>query len=95
MSVLMPSFHCRYDHYGTLCELLPAGIPSLVFCLKAVDEGKFFPVQKMVVSVILGSILMLSPWGTLKGVPRSNIDSALSLHQCMLVLVQLPRKYLA
>ena len=59
MSVLMPlmhSFHCRYDHYGTLCELLPAGIPSLVFCLKALDEGTFFPVQKMVVSVILGSI---------------------------------------
>ncbi|XP_068762095.1 hexosaminidase D-like [Montipora capricornis] len=28
----------RYDHYGTLCELLPAGIPSLVFCLKAVNE---------------------------------------------------------
>ena len=55
MSVLMPSFHCRYDHYGTLCELLPAGIPSLVFCLKAVDEGTFFPVQKMVVSVILGA----------------------------------------
>lgn len=56
MSVLMHSFHCRYDHYGTLCELLPAGIPSLVFCLKAVDEGTFFPVKKMVVSLILGSI---------------------------------------
>ena len=94
MSVLMPSFHCRYDHYGTLCELLPAGIPSLVFCLKAVDEGKFFPVQKMVVSVILGSTNVKS-MGHIKGVPRSNIDSALSLHQCMLVLVQLPRKYLA
>lgn len=66
MSVLMPSFHCRYDHYGTLCELLPAGIPSLVFCLKAVDEGKFFPVQKMAVSVIFGSTNVKS-MGHIKG----------------------------
>ena len=29
----------RYDHYGTLCELLPAGLPSLVFCLKTLEKG--------------------------------------------------------
>ena len=30
---------CRYDHYATLCELLPAALPSLAFCLGALSEG--------------------------------------------------------
>lgn len=29
----------RYDHYATLCELLPAALPSLAFCLGALSEG--------------------------------------------------------
>ncbi|EDO35945.1 predicted protein [Nematostella vectensis] len=29
----------RYDYFGTLCELLPAGIPSLVICLTALNRG--------------------------------------------------------
>lgn len=29
----------RYDHYGTLCELLPAALPSLAYCLQALREG--------------------------------------------------------
>lgn len=26
--------HSRYDHYATMCELLPTAIPSLALCLK-------------------------------------------------------------
>ncbi|XP_015191125.1 PREDICTED: hexosaminidase D-like isoform X1 [Polistes dominula] len=29
----------RYDHYATMCELLPAAIPSLALCLKAWLHG--------------------------------------------------------
>lgn len=31
----------RYDHLGTLCELLPAGLPSLVLDLIALKDGHF------------------------------------------------------
>ena len=31
----------RYDHFAALCELLPAGIPSLCCCLAALDSGVF------------------------------------------------------
>ena len=34
------SFNLRYDHYGTLCELLPAALPSLAYCLQALRHGK-------------------------------------------------------
>lgn len=29
----------RFDHYGTLCELLPAAVPSLAYCLQALSQG--------------------------------------------------------
>ncbi|XP_057308314.1 hexosaminidase D-like [Hydractinia symbiolongicarpus] len=31
----------RFDHYGPLCELLPAGIPCLALCLTVLSKGKF------------------------------------------------------
>lgn len=31
----------RYEHFGTLCELLPAGIPSLAVSLKVMQLGGF------------------------------------------------------
>ncbi|KAL9956051.1 hypothetical protein ACROYT_G037470 [Oculina patagonica] len=37
-----------------LCELLPAGIPSLVFCLKTIDEGEMNEVLRQNVSEELG-----------------------------------------
>ena len=30
----------RYDHYATLCELLPPAIPSLVLCLAILENGQ-------------------------------------------------------
>uniref|UniRef100_H3BAW1 beta-N-acetylhexosaminidase n=1 Tax=Latimeria chalumnae TaxID=7897 RepID=H3BAW1_LATCH len=32
----------RYDHFSTLCELLPVGIPSLAICLQTLAHGRFF-----------------------------------------------------
>ncbi|XP_073246038.1 hexosaminidase D-like [Porites lutea] len=29
----------RFDHYATLCELLPAALPSLAYCLEALNQG--------------------------------------------------------
>ncbi|BES98736.1 Glycosyl hydrolase family 20, catalytic domain [Nesidiocoris tenuis] len=31
----------RYDHYATLCELMPAAIPSLALCLKIATTGSY------------------------------------------------------
>lgn len=31
----------RYDHYATLCELLPSAIPSLCLCMKTWINGGF------------------------------------------------------
>lgn len=31
----------RYDHFASLCELLPAGLPSLILSLITVSEGSF------------------------------------------------------
>ncbi|XP_068717572.1 hexosaminidase D-like isoform X1 [Montipora capricornis] len=29
----------RFDHYASLCELVPAALPSLVYCLQALNNG--------------------------------------------------------
>lgn len=33
----------RYDHFATLCELLPVGLPSLALSLQALQNGGFGP----------------------------------------------------
>uniref|UniRef100_A0A146KRY0 beta-N-acetylhexosaminidase n=1 Tax=Lygus hesperus TaxID=30085 RepID=A0A146KRY0_LYGHE len=31
----------RYDHFATLCELMPSALPSLALCLKVVSTGSY------------------------------------------------------
>ncbi|XP_065057575.1 hexosaminidase D-like [Rhopilema esculentum] len=44
----------RFDHYASMCELLPAAIPSLAFCLSALQKGYFDEELQKTVSVRLG-----------------------------------------
>ncbi len=32
---------CRYDHFATLCELMPSGLVSLALCLRTWLNGKY------------------------------------------------------
>lgn len=44
----------RFDHYASLCELLPASIPSLLFCIATLRKGSFNKEIQNVVSEQLG-----------------------------------------
>ena len=44
----------RFDHFGALCELLPASIPSLALCLGVLKEGQLNDRIKKQVSAKLG-----------------------------------------
>ena len=44
----------RFDHYASLCELLPASIPSMAFCLTVLRKGYFDDEIQKVVSEQLG-----------------------------------------
>ncbi|XP_078414632.1 hexosaminidase D-like [Cetorhinus maximus] len=44
----------RYDHFSTLCELLPVAIPSLVVCIQTVTHGSFTDEAKTKSQQILG-----------------------------------------
>lgn len=37
--IMILFFRIRFDHYATLCELLPAALPSLAYCLQALRTG--------------------------------------------------------
>ncbi|PVD29413.1 hypothetical protein C0Q70_08664 [Pomacea canaliculata] len=43
----------RYDHFATLCELLPVGLPSLAMCLSATQNGGFSKQQQVTASRVL------------------------------------------
>ncbi|CAH1154569.1 unnamed protein product [Phaedon cochleariae] len=44
----------RFDHYATLCELLPCGVPSLCFCMKTWISGGYSPNLNDSVAELLG-----------------------------------------
>jgi hexosaminidase len=55
----------RYDHYATLCELLPVAIPSLALCLKVWLAGAYSGELHMLVAKELGYMdtpLHLNPY---------------------------------
>ena len=59
----------RYDHYATLCELLPCGLPSLRCCLAALQGGGWtLETHKACSSsMALSSPLLLEPYCFLTG----------------------------
>eukprot|EP00111_Clytia_hemisphaerica_P002382 TCONS_00006804-protein len=46
----------RYDHFATLCELLPAAFPCLVLCLQVLRQGSFTRTLHENVSKSLGYV---------------------------------------
>ena len=44
----------RYDHFATLCELLPVGIPSLAVCLSTLQHAGLPKQQLNNVNSVLG-----------------------------------------
>ncbi|KAJ4444349.1 hypothetical protein ANN_06141, partial [Periplaneta americana] len=63
----------RYDHYATLCELLPVSIPSLVLCLKVWLAGAYSGDLHISVAKDLGYMdtpLLLNPYPRPQPVPQ-------------------------
>ncbi|KAG8221886.1 hypothetical protein J437_LFUL006704, partial [Ladona fulva] len=44
----------RYDHFATICEMLPVSIPCLALCLKSWNDGEFNPTIHESISKELG-----------------------------------------
>ncbi|KAL1117110.1 hypothetical protein AAG570_004438, partial [Ranatra chinensis] len=55
----------RYDHYATLCELLPTALPTLALCLSVWKNCGYAPALHKEVATALGYVkvpLLLSPY---------------------------------
>lgn len=61
----------RYDHYAVLCELLPAGLPSMLVCLQTLIHGNLSNEQLVRISSALGfpGCLPLNPFSNSDMVP--------------------------
>lgn len=50
----------KFDHFMSLCELLPVGIPSLAVCLQTLKHGSYNEAAKAEINHILGCEIILN-----------------------------------
>jgi len=88
----------RYDHYATLCELLPCGLPSLRCCLAALlSHGWTFDTHKQCSSSLgLSSPILLEPYCFLTGpVPESPTYPGSKVYSLVLAYTRLQAQHTA
>ncbi|CAH1793945.1 unnamed protein product, partial [Owenia fusiformis] len=86
----------RYDHYATLCELLPAGLPCLALCLEIMKTGTFTVATHTKVSQDLGcqELLPLNPFDILSPIPECSFPGGV-IYCGVALLVHLHDEYSA
>ena len=88
----------RYDHYATLCELLPVSLPSLRCCLAVLGSGSWCPELHKSVSTNLGlsELLMMEPLMFLTGEePEAPSFPGSVLYSAMMAYTRLSSQFTA
>jgi len=88
----------RYDHYATLCELLPCGLPSLRCCLAALTLGGWTldTHRACSSSLALSSPLLLEPYCFLTGPnPESPTFPGARIYSLVLLYTRLQSQHQA
>ncbi|XP_046852487.1 hexosaminidase D-like isoform X2 [Xenia sp. Carnegie-2017] len=84
----------RFDHYASMCELLPAGLPSLGLCLTILKEGSLTNKSLWQVSTTLGfkSPIFLHSYDIPKDVSEKDEGTFLG-HDIYGIVLKLRRAY--
>jgi len=87
----------RYDHYATLCELLPVSLPSLRCCLAVLSQGWTPDTHKQCsASLDLQENIMLEPYMFLTGEePEHPTYPGSNVYSLVLVYIRLAAQFSA